>query len=226
MENLVRVAILDDHQSILDGFHFRLMNSKEIKVVASASYGEDLFPLIQNNSVDVLLLDLSVPTSPENSNQFPMIFALKTLLENFPALKVVIISNFKEKTLVKSAIERGVRGYIFKDDHASIQQLARIVMIVSAGGNYFSSGAYFDINEEGSKSNLTPRQREVLEVASSFPDDSTDDLAKRLNISGSTLRNILSSSYIRLGVHTRSAAIDKVRQLGIIPANSKPPGVE
>lgn len=226
MENTVRVAILDDHQSILDGFHYRLMNAKDIQVVASASYGEDLFPMIQNNQVDVLLLDLSVPTSLENSNQFPMIFALRKLLDDFPTLKVIIISNFKEKALVKNAIEHGVRGYIYKDDHASIQQLARIVMIVSAGGNYFSSGAYFDLSDESLKVDLTPRQKEVLEVASAFPDDSTDDLARRLNISGSTLRNILSSSYTRLGVHTRSAAIDKVRQLGIVPAIKNPPGAD
>jgi len=226
MENTVRVAILDDHQSILDGFQYRLMHAKDIHVVASASYGEELLPMIRNNKVDVLLLDLSVPTSAENSNQFPMIFALRTLLDETPTLKVIIISNFKEKTLVKNAIERGVRGYIYKDDHASIQQLARIVMIVAAGGNYFSAGAYFDMNEDSSKLHLTPRQKEVLEVASAYPDDSTDDLAGKLNISGSTLRNILSGAYTRLGVHTRSAAIDKVRQMGIIPAIKTPPGVE
>lgn len=226
MENTVRVAILDDHQSILDGFQYRLMHAKDIEVVASSAFGEELFPMIRNNQVDVLLLDLSVPTSHENRNQFPMIFALRTLLDEFPELKVIIISNFKEKALVKNAIERGVRGYIYKDDHASIQQLARIVMIVSAGGNYFSSGAYFDLSEENSKLNLTPRQKEVLEVASAYPDDSTDDLARRLNISGSTLRNILSGAYTRLGVHTRSAAIDRVRQMGIIPIIKDPPGSE
>lgn len=226
MENIVRVAILDDHQSILDGFQYRLMHAKDIQVVASASYGEDLLPMIQNNPVDVLLLDLSVPTSAENGNQFPMILALRTLLEDFPALKVIIISNFKEKALVKNAIERGVRGYIYKDDHASIQQLARIVMIIAAGGNYFSSGAYFNMPDESSKLKLTPRQKEVLEVASAYPDDSTDGLAHRLNISGSTLRNILSNTYTRLGVHTRSAAIDKVRQMGIVPVIKNPPRAE
>ena len=226
MENTVRVAILDDHQSILDGFQYRLMHTKDIKVVASASYGEDLLPMVRNNQVDVLLLDLSVPTSIENSNQFPMIFALKTFQDDFPGLKIIIISNFKEKALVKSAIERGVRGYIFKDDHASIQQLARIVMIVSAGGNYFSPGVYLELSNESSKINLTPRQREVLEVASAFPGDSTDELARRMNISGSTLRNILSTSYTRLGVHNRNAAINKVRQMGFVPVIKQPPGVE
>ncbi|MFH2038192.1 MAG: response regulator transcription factor [Chloroflexota bacterium] len=226
MDNAVRVAILDDHQSILDGFQYRLMQTKEIKVVASASYGEDLIPMLQKNQVDVLLLDLSVPTSVENGNQFPMIFALKTLQNEFPSVKVIIISNFKEKALVKSAIDRGVRGYIYKDDHASIQQLSRIVLIVSAGGNYFSAGVYSEMAQESSKINLTPRQKEVLEVASAFPDDSTDELAGRMNISGSTLRNILSTSYARLGVHNRNSAIDKIRQMGIVPMIKQPPSVE
>jgi two-component system nitrate/nitrite response regulator NarL len=226
MENTVRVAILDDHQSILDGFQYRLMHAKDIQVVSSASYGEELMPMMRNKPADVLLLDLSVPTSAENSKQFPMIFALRTLFEEFPTLKVIIISNFKERVLIKNAIERGVRGYIYKDDHAAIQQLARIVMIVAAGGNYFSEGAHLGLSEERSKLNLTPRQSEVLEVASAFPDDSTDELARKLNISGSTLRNILSSAYTRLGVHTRSAAIDKVRQLGLVPSILQSPRME
>jgi DNA-binding NarL/FixJ family response regulator len=226
METTVRVAILDDHQSIIDGFLYRLMPAKDIQVVASASYGEDLLPMIRNNPVDVLLLDLSVPTSTENLNQYPMIFALRGLRNEFPRLKVVIISNFKERALVKTAIEHGVCGYIYKDDQASFQQLARIVMIVAAGGNYFSAGAYFDLSEERSRKNLTPRQMEVLAVASAYPDDSTDDLAQRLDISGSTLRNILSGAYSRLGVRTRSAAIDRVRQLGIVPSFLQSPGLD
>lgn len=223
MENTVRVAILDDHQSIIDGFIYRLTPARDIQVVANAAYGEDLLPMLRNNDpVDVILLDMSVPTSETNSNQYPMIFALRSLMDEFPRLKVVVISNFKEKGLVKAAIEHGVRGYIFKDDQASIQQLARIVMIVAAGGNYFSAGAYYEMTEEKSKRNLTPRQVEVLTVAAAYPDESTEDLAKRLMISGSTLRNILSNAYTRLGVRTRSSALDRVRQLGVVPSAKKP----
>jgi len=223
LENTVRVGILDDHQSIIDGFIYRLAPAKDIQVVASGAFGDDLLPMLRDSDpVNVLLLDMSVPTSPENPNQYPMIFALRGLMKEFPQLKVIVISTYKERGLVKAAISHSVRGYIYKDDQASIQQLARIVMIVAAGGNYFSSGAYFDLVDEKSKRNLTSRQMEALSVANAYPDDSTDDLARRLKISGSTLRNILSSAYARLGVRTRSAAIEKVRQLGIVPSPKKP----
>jgi DNA-binding NarL/FixJ family response regulator len=222
MESTVRVAILDDHQSIIDGFIYRLMPAKDIQVVASASFGDDLLPMIRNNPVDVLLLDLSLPTSLENSNQYPMIYALRGLLDEFPHLKVIIISTFKEKGLVKAAVEHGVRGYIYKDDQASIQQLARIVMIVAAGGNYFSAGAYFEIPGDRTRKNISPRQMEALAVAAAYPNESTDTLARRLNISGSTLRNLLSNSYTRLGVRTRSAAIARARDLGILTSSHAP----
>ena len=59
----VRVAILDDHQSIIDGYIYRLSSTPEIEVVATANYGEELEPVLAKYPADVLLLDLSVRTS-------------------------------------------------------------------------------------------------------------------------------------------------------------------
>lgn len=223
MKDTVRVVILDDHQSIIDGFIYRLSPVKDIKVVDSSLYGDDLVRMLKKNNPDVLLLDLSVPISAKNASQFPMIFKLKEIARDFPKVKVIVISTFKARGLVKAAIESGVRGYIFKDDQASIHQLARIVMIVAGGGNYFSQGAYLDLPDEKTWKQITPRQMEVLTMAAAYPDDSTDELAKRLKISGSTLRNILSNAYSRLGVHTRSAALERIRSLKIYPFSITPP---
>ena len=79
----VRVAILDDHQSIIDGYIYRLSSTTEIEVVATATHGEELEPLLVKQPVDVLLLDLSVRTSPENSNPFPILHIIPKLLQSF-----------------------------------------------------------------------------------------------------------------------------------------------
>src|SRR5215211_4034572 len=79
----VRVAILDDHQSIIDGYIFRFSRTPEIEVVAIASYGEELEPLLAKHRVDVLLLDLSVRTSPENPNPFPILHTIPKLLQKY-----------------------------------------------------------------------------------------------------------------------------------------------
>ena len=54
-------------------------------------------------------------------------------------------------------------------------------------------------------------------MCASQPDGDTVFLANELGVTGSTLRNLLSSSYLRLGVRTRAAAIAKAHQLGILP---------
>lgn len=63
---------------------------------------------------------------------------------------------------------------------------------------------------------LTPRQMQVLSLCAAFPDLSTAQLAEQLEIAPSTLRNLMSESYLRLSVRNRAAAIAKARQLGLI----------
>ena len=70
MVSKIRVAILDDHQSIIDGFTYRLSMDPDIQIVSTALYGEDLEPMIADNPVDVLLLDVSVPNSPRITTPF------------------------------------------------------------------------------------------------------------------------------------------------------------
>ena len=222
----IRVAILDDHQSIVDGYIYRLNSTPAIKVVGSASFGEDLEPLLTNHPADVLLLDIHVPTSSNNQNPFPVLHVIPKILEIFPNLSVLVISMLVQQTLIESLIDAGVSGYIFKDDSASIQQLSQIVTMVANGGIYFSQKAYLKLNRTAAKqkdNTMTARQLEVLSLCAAYPDYSTSELAQHLGIAPSTLRNLLSGAYLRLGVRTRVAAVAKIQQLGLIPSITRIP---
>jgi two-component system nitrate/nitrite response regulator NarL len=224
----IRVAILDDHQSIIDGYTYRISSAPHIEVVATALYGEELEPMLESNSVDVLLLDISVPNSPENHNPYPIMYLIPRLLQRHPGLNILVISMYTQHALVETLVNAGISGYIFKDDEASIQQLAKIVEIVAGGGIFFSQGAYKDMRGEQTQSILTPRQLEALSLCAAQPDGDTVVLADKLGITGSTMRNLLSGAYLRLGVRTRAAAIARAQQLGIFPAlpEAKSPVVE
>ncbi len=213
----IRVAILDDHQSIIDGYCYRISSAPHIKVVATALFGEELEPMLEAHEVDVLLLDISVPNSAENNNPFPILYVIPRLLQRHQGLNILVISMYTQHALVETLVNAGISGYIFKDDQASIQQLAKIVEIVAGGGIYFSQGAYRDLRGEQPDSILTPRQLEALSLCAAQPDGDTVVLANKLGITGSTLRNLLSGAYLRLGVRTRAAAIAKAQKLGIFP---------
>jgi DNA-binding NarL/FixJ family response regulator len=213
----IRVAILDDHISIIDGYLYRLSKNPEIEVVATETYGEALESMLAEHSPDVLILDLNVPTSPANRNIFPIMAIVPQLLERTPGLNILIISMFNQHTLIEAMADAGVSGYILKNDQESIEQLGKIVQNISGGGFYFSPEAYRDSSKIPGTPTLTNRQLEALSLCATYPNEATVSLAHIMDVSGSTLRNLLSGAYLRLGVRTRAAAIDKARQLGYLP---------
>jgi DNA-binding NarL/FixJ family response regulator len=215
----VRVAILDDHQSIIDGYIYRLSGTPEIEVVATANFGEELESVLGKHPADVLLLDLSVRTSMDNPNPFPILYLVPKLLQKYPDLSVLIISMFAEPGLMRSIIEAGASGYVLKDDQSAFRELGNIVLSVAHGGIYFSKKAhslYMQAEAVNGSDLLTPRQMEVISLCAAYPDASTSDLAQMLTVSNSTVRNLLSSIYLRLSVHSRTAAVEKAREMGLI----------
>ena len=211
--------MLDDHQGILDGYIYRLQNANDIEVVASITYGEILESVLAANKIDFLILDVQVPISPSNHNPYPILYQIPKLLQLFPKLKILVISMHTEGNLIRLAMEAGARGYILKDDNQAIKELPSIIRSIYSGGIFLSQFAFEQINKnrESSASHLlTSRQIEALSLSSAYPDESTEEIAQRMNVAHSTFRNILSEAYLRLEVSNRAAAIEKARQLGLI----------
>jgi DNA-binding NarL/FixJ family response regulator len=121
--------------------------------------------------------------------------------------------------LVRSIIEAGARGYILKNDTHKIQELGKSILTVLNGDPLFSEKILraFSIR----KGNLfTDRQLEVLSLCAAYPNSKTAELADKMQIADSTLRNLLSTVYLKLGVQTRAAAIARAREMGIITPDS------
>jgi DNA-binding NarL/FixJ family response regulator len=134
--------------------------------------------------------------------------------------KILVVSYINQRQIFDTLLQKGINGFVLKDDQQSIKMLGRIVEIISSGGFYFSKELQQDLFPHPDAHLLTERQFEALSLCAAFPDEDTFSLAKKMKISGSTLRNLLSSVYSKLGVRTRAAAILKARQTGVIPPAS------
>lgn len=218
MDKKIRVAILDDHQSIVDGYVYRLEKDPLIEIVAMMGFGDELEPALEKTPVDVLLLDVNVPASEENRNPYPILHVIPRLLQAHPNLNILVISMHAERGLIRAVMDAGANGYILKDDQAILKDLGSVVRAVSVGGIQFSQVAHNQYAKYLSTEtyDLTPRQLEVLSLCTANPDASTSQLAKKLNVSNSTIRNLLSNTYFKLDVHNRAGAIAKARHLGLI----------
>ncbi|MGD2158252.1 MAG: response regulator transcription factor, partial [Anaerolineales bacterium] len=174
-------------------------------------------PLLVRYEPDVLILDVFVPTSPDNPNPFPILQAIPKWLQLYPQLSVLVISMYSIRTLVKAIMEAGASGYIIKDDQATIRELDSVIRTVAQGGVYLSREVYkYLINQSSEGSLLTSRQQQALSLSAAYPDSTTAELADRLGVAHSTMRNLLSEAYLRLNVHSRTAAMVKAKQLGLI----------
>ena len=215
----VRVAILDDHQPILDGYAFRLAQDPAIEIVAAVHFGSELEAVLARRPVDVILLDVSVPTAPDNRHPYPILHVIPDLLQRYPNLAVLVISMTAERALIRALLEAGISGYLLKDDAETLRALATVVATVASGGVCFSQQAYQWVQRTSPQTGappLTPRQLEALSVCAAYPGATLARLAQRLGVQPSTLRNLLSDAYLRLEVSNRTEAVLKAQHLGLI----------
>ncbi len=214
-----RVAILEDHLGIVDGYRFRLANLPDVEVVGHVAFGEELEPFLARQAAEVLILDVHVPTGPDNPAPYPILHAIPRLLQQWPQMEILVISMYTERSMIQAVLEAGASGYVLKDDRQAVEQLASIVRSIAAGGIYLSEHAHGRLQKRSAGEggvNLTRRQGEALSLCAAYPDLTTAELAKRMSVTNSTVRNLLSGAYLRLGVSSRAAAIDKGRRLGLI----------
>ena len=225
MPDKIRVAILENHQGIIDGYQFRLGSAPDIEIVASATYGEAVEPMLTQSTVDVLILDVHVPTSRTNLNPYPILHLIPRLLEAYPNLVILVISMHNQRKLIEAVMAAGASGYVLKDDQATIRDLPSVIRSVAGGGIHLSQSAYQQLTRGQSSLEdqaLTPRQLEVLSLCAAYPDASTAELGSKLFVANSTFRNLLSEVYLKLNVRTRSAAIAKAHQVGLLPPDVPP----
>lgn len=217
----IRVGVLEDHLGIIEDYQQRLGVDPDIEVAATVGFGEELEPMLHDQEIDLLILDLEVKCSPANSNPFPVLYTIPRLLERHPDLKILISSGHCRRTLVVAAMGAGAKGYLLKDDWEALKNLPTIIRLVNAGGFYLSKQAYELYQSGANGSILSIRELEALTLCAAYPDDSTKKLAARMNIADSTMRSLLSSAYGKLDVKSRSAAILAAQTLGLLTPGGK-----
>ncbi|WP_341480132.1 response regulator transcription factor [Paenibacillus dendrobii] len=104
----MRVMIADDQGIVRDGLNMILSLYDEIEVIAEAGNGEELLALLQKDVPDVILMDIRMPIMNG-------IEATKLVKQQYPDVKVIILTTFNEDQYIFSGLKNGADGYILKD---------------------------------------------------------------------------------------------------------------
>ncbi|HVK44423.1 MAG TPA: response regulator transcription factor [Micropruina sp.] len=202
MPEPIRVLLAED-QAMLRGALAVLLNLEDdVIVVAQVGSGTEIVAEALRARPDVALLDIELP----GRNGLD---AAADLARELPECRVIMLTTFARPGYVQRAMAAGARGFLAKD--GPVESLAEAIRTVVAGGTVVDPDLARHALRQAS-SPLTDRERDVLAAAE---DGSTiTDIASRLHLSASTVRNYLSSAIGKTGTRNKVEAALLARRNG------------
>jgi DNA-binding NarL/FixJ family response regulator len=195
----IRVQVADDHDVVIQGLHSILKDEADIELLLPPiRSGREFLAGVQTAQPDILLLDVQMP-------DFDMLSALRQLSDLFPRLRVIIITAQRGQQLVKSAAERGVAGYILKEEALS-QLLPAAIRDVAAGETWFSPRASQQLLRAAAPAiQLSMYQLDILRLM--VRGETPETIARALQRSVSAIYTAQAQLREKLGVETNEQAI-------------------
>ena len=193
--NSLRLLIVDDHPVVRAGLSSMLGTQAEIRVIGTASSGEEALRLIRSEKIDLALLDLRMP----GISGLETLSAIK--MERL-ATRVIILTSYETDEDIYRSIQAGADGYLLKK--ASLREMVEAIRTVKAGKRYIPSSIASRLAERMLRSNLTQREMEILKLVAKGL--TNKQIGKSLDISDNTVRNHVNSIIEKLEVADRTEA--------------------
>ncbi|EOG1984549.1 response regulator transcription factor [Proteus mirabilis] len=156
---MINVALIDDHIVVRSGFAQLLMLEPDINIVGEYANGQEAWPYLLNDNIDVAVMDLSMPG--ESGLQLQ-----SRLKQRRPDFRTIILSIYDTPAFVQSALDSGAHGYLTK--RCGPQELVQAVRAVYQGGCYLCADAMKALRQTPEKEDalhsLTPREREIFNL--------------------------------------------------------------
>ncbi len=213
VQNRIRVAIVDDHPLVVKGFKAILSEQDNIQVLAEYKNGKELLAGLNSNQPDVLLLDIQLPDIPGDE-------LAPRLLEEFPDMKILILTNFDSSMYISKMHWIGVHGYFLKTTEEEV--LIEAIHAVHNGERFIDRQIKAALEKSplksakvlAGKSTLTAREKQVLQmIANGFTDQK---IAETLFLSQNTIRHYRLTLLLKLDVNNTAAMVSKALKTGII----------
>lgn len=128
---MIKVLLADDHALLRGSLKQLLEDTGFVQVVAQAGdYPEIMKAMINNPSVEVAILDISMP----GKNGVDVV---KILKDKYPALKILMLSMHPEDQYAVRCLKAGASGYLTKN--TAPEKLVDAIQVIAAGRKYITA---------------------------------------------------------------------------------------
>jgi two-component system nitrate/nitrite response regulator NarL len=201
----IRLAVVDDHSIFRQGMLSVLGTEPDIEIVGQGENAEDAVRLARELLPDIIFLDISMPGGGLNAAQ--------TIVENYPVVKIIILTGSEGEAHVMTALKTGARAYVLKGVAAS--ELVNILHMVQAGEIYVTPTLAANLLTEmtsGSRhepsastfDKLTGREHEILALIAAGT--SNKEIGLQLQLTEKTVKHYVTNIFQKLQVHNRVQA--------------------
>ncbi|HHV06273.1 MAG TPA: response regulator transcription factor [Anaerolineaceae bacterium] len=212
---MIKIIIADDQEIVCEGLKKILQSDPEIKVIGIANNGQQALDLVHHQTPDLVLMDLQMPIM--NGVQ-----AIRQLRKTHPDLPVIVLTTYMDDKWLFDAIRAGATGYLLKDSPR--QELIDAIKGTLSGNVYLdpsvarkvldSVAASPEPIESDEDFDLSERERDILQLL--VEGLSNAEIAHRLYLSEGTVRNYLSSLFVKLDVSDRTQAVVVALRRGLV----------
>jgi DNA-binding NarL/FixJ family response regulator len=208
MPEQIKVGLIEDQFLFRKGMKAILSAWKEIEVVFESADGYSVLDKLKKDSAipNVMLVDLSLP--PDGQREFSGKEVTMMLRENFPDVKVIILSVHEDENFIAQLIESGAHGYLVKDCDPG--EVYDAITSAHHKGSYINSRTLKAIQNNINKKSttrpigssleqLTKREEEILDlICQQF---TTEEIAEKLFISPKTVTGHRNNLLEKTGSH-------------------------
>jgi DNA-binding NarL/FixJ family response regulator len=211
----IRILLADDHTILRDGIRALLEDEPNMVLVGEAEDGRTAVKLACELKPDVVIMDIAMPL-------LNGLEATRQIKRELPDTEVLILSMHDNEEYIRQVLAAGAMGYILKD--AAARELINAIKTVQRGEAVLSTAItrlviedylrWGDVQPADNSSNLTPREREVLQlIAEGY---TNKQIAEILNLSIKTIQSHRANLMNKLDLHDRGELIKYAIQKKII----------
>jgi DNA-binding NarL/FixJ family response regulator len=206
----VRVLVADDHPVVRAGLVAMLSAEPGLDVVGEAASGEEAVLLAARHRPAVVLTDLRMPGSGG-------LAAIRRITADLPGVRVVVLTTYDSDADILPAVEAGAAGYLLKDTPRAA--LVDAIFAAARGETVLApavAGRLVTRLRGPQPESLSARETTVLAAAARGLTNA--QIGRELFISEATVKTHLLRVYAKLGVPSRTAAVTKAIEAGLLPA--------
>ena len=183
------LLIVDDHEIVRAGIKRLVENTPNLNIVADFGSGEEAYQFLQKNTVDLIIMDVSMPGKGgiETTNQ---------IKKRYPKIKILMLSMHDNSMIIEKAMKAGADGYILKNDLSD--DLLNAVEKVMNNETIISASVDVDEFKDSLIKDLNNKEFEIFKSLASGED--LLSIAEKLNISYKTAANYQTSIKQKLNI--------------------------